>query len=82
MEVLSQLKELKRDIAASLYMKPATFEELMERDFLHNRSEYGISIMLQQMENARWIYIRWDRYHTYKKFALSTEMAEYELEGF
>ncbi len=79
MEVLGKLTELKKDIAASLYMTPATFEELMERDFLHNRSEFGISMMLQQMENAGWIFMKKEVYHTYKKSALSGEMDDYEL---
>ena len=60
-------------------MTPATFEELMERDFLHNRSEFGISMLLQQMENAGWIFMKKEVYHTYKKFALSREMDDYEL---
>ena len=82
MEVLGKLRELKKDIAASLYMKPATFEELMERDFLHNRSEFGVSFMLEQMEKDKWIFMRGNKYHTYKKFALSSEMSDYELDGF
>ena len=82
MEVLGKLRELKKDIAASLYMKPATFEELMERDFLHNRSEFGVSFMLEQMEKDKWIFMRGNKYHTSKKFALSSEMSDYELDGF
>ena len=79
MSAESQFTELKKDIAASLYLKSATFEELMERDFLHNRSEYGVEICLNQMEKAGWIYVRGEKFHTYKKFALSKEMDEYEL---
>ena len=81
MEVLNQLRELRKDIAASLYMKPASFEELMERDFLKNRAEFGISLMLNQMEKDQWIYMRGEVYHTYKKFAESDEMSDYELHG-
>ena len=79
---MGDLTTLKKDIAASLYMKPATFEELMDRDFLHNRSEYGIDSLLMQMEKDGWIFMRGEKYHTYKKFALSREMDEYELYGF
>ena len=83
MENLNQIRELRKDIADSLYIKAAHFEELMERDFLHNRSEYGVSFMLDQMINDGWIYTTGkddnEKYHTYKKFALSREMDEYEL---
>lgn len=75
------LRELKKDIAASLYMEPATFEELVQREFLINRAEFGISLLLNQMEIDKWIYMRGEVYHTYKKFAESPEMSEYELYG-
>lgn len=75
------LKEIKKDIAASLYLKPASLEELLEREFLHNRSEWGISVLIDQMIKDEWIYERNDKYHTYKKFAESEEMNDYELHG-
>ena len=78
--MLASLIDLKKDIAASLYMKPATMEELMERDFLHNRSEYGISVLLSLMVNEGLLFEKGETYHTYKKFALSSEMIDYELD--
>ena len=74
------LTDIKKDIAASLYMMPGTMEELMERDFLHNTSEYGVSLLLSFMLKDGWIYEKGETFHTYKKFALSSEMSDYELD--
>lgn len=70
---------LQKDIAASLFIKPGTLEELLERDFLENRSEYGINILLKIMEDKEWIYRRGETYYTYAKFARSSKMSDYEL---
>jgi len=78
--MLAGLSDIKKDIAASLYMKPATMEELMERDFLHNRSEYGVSILLGIMVRDGWLFEKGETYYTYKKFALSPGMSDYELD--
>lgn len=64
---MSSLIEIQMDIAASLWLKPATFKELMERDFMINRSEYGIQIMLEIMDKKDWIYEKSNKYYTYQK---------------
>ena len=71
---------LKKDIAASLFIKPATLKELLKRDFLKNKSAYGIEILLQQMETDKQIYFKGDKYSTYKKYAQSDKMKEYDLD--
>jgi len=47
---MSDIKELRNNIAASLFMIPCTEEELLERDFLKNRSLYGVQGMIQWLE--------------------------------
>ena len=39
---MSEIKDIKMDIAASLFMCPCTEEELLERDFLKNKSKFII----------------------------------------
>ncbi|MCA9747508.1 MAG: hypothetical protein KC414_00205 [Romboutsia sp.] len=39
---MNQIKELKLDIAASLYISPCDINELSQRDFLKSKSIYGI----------------------------------------
>ena len=78
---MSDILELQKEIAASLYMKPATLAELMSRDFLKNRSEEGVDRLLMAMENKNWIFCKSEVYHTRPKFAKSKEMKEYELAG-
>ena len=73
------VKEFKKNIAASLYILPGSLNELMTREFLKNISSFGVDQLLHQMEKDEWIYYRYEKYYTYKKFATSTEMAEYEL---
>ena len=79
----SHYRTLKEQIAASLYIKPASLSELAKRDFLSRISEENIDRMLQQMENDKWIFFRnragEEIFHTYKEFALSHRMREYEL---
>lgn len=78
---MKQLTELQEKIAASLFMEPGTFDELMERDFLHNHSEQGVMLLLRTMEIKGWIFQRKDfKYHTYRKFARSKRMAQYGLD--
>lgn len=78
---MGNLKTLQMDIAASLFMKPCTFEVLMERDFLKNTSEYGVEIQLKSMEMKGWIYFKNDKYFTYKSTVKNILNPEgYELE--
>jgi hypothetical protein len=78
---MNEISQLKMDIAASLYIIPATIDELLTRDFLINKSRYGIELMLQQMEKDSWIFFKKEKYYTYKKFALSPRMSGYDLHG-
>lgn len=74
-----RIRELKENIAASLYMQPATLAGLMERDFLAHYSDYLVDRLLMQLEGQGWIYQdSKDRYHTYKRVA-KRELREYEL---
>lgn len=74
----SGVHEQFKDIAASLWMKPATIEELAERDFLKFRSIIGVSNMIVAMVKLGWIYERGDRLFTYKK-TVSEHLSDYEL---
>lgn len=75
MALAEQLKE----IAASLYLKPATVEELMERDFMKGISEYGAHTLVNICFSKGWLTCKNGVYSTKKKFALSKAMREYEL---
>ena len=62
---MNQIKELKMDIAASLWIVPCSEAELMERDFLKNRSPEMIQRLLLQMETDKWIYMKGDMLFCY-----------------
>lgn len=55
------------EIAASLWIKPATLEELCKRDFLNGKSEYGIFTLVNHGKSKGWIYEKNDVYYTFKK---------------
>lgn len=63
MESVTELMDM---ICASLLSKPCTEEELFNRDFLKNRSRYGISKLLQMLETSSKIYYKGDVLHVYK----------------
>lgn len=73
-----RLTELYEQVAVSLWLLPATLEELTGRDFLANRSEETIDRILFYLENKGWIYRQGDIYHTYKATADRLK-EEYEL---
>lgn len=78
---MSSLTEIQMDIAASLWGKPAIFEQLMERDFLKHRSEHGIAILLQMMDKKGWIYQKGRIYFTYQSTVIKILNPEgYELD--
>ena len=52
---MSEILQAKMDIAASLYYCPTTEENLFKRDFLQNKSRFGIQLLLRQMETDDWI---------------------------
>lgn len=78
MSVGAKVIELRKDICASLWMAPANFDDLVARDFLHNRSHEGIDRMLLRLETDKWIYQRGEVYFTYKQTVLN-ELQEYDL---
>jgi len=75
---MTTLVELKKDIAASLYIKPTNYNELIERDFLKNISEYGIDVLLRDLLADNWCYQKGETYYTYKK-AVEDNLEEYDL---
>ncbi len=72
------IRSLKRDIAASLFIKPASIEELLKRDFLKSKSFYGIDLLLSILEKEKWIYLKGGKYRTYKHVA-KKDLIEYDL---
>lgn len=72
-----EITELKKDIAASLWFAPADFDTLIEKDFLENKSHYGIERILLIMIRDKWIYQEGEVYHTYYNIA-KTRLKEYE----
>jgi len=73
-----QLTDLKKDICASLWIAPATFDELVKRDFLHNRSLEGVDRILFGLEQSEWIYAKGEKYFTYKS-TVTDHLVEYDL---
>lgn len=75
---MSELRELRNDIAASIFMQPCTLEILMKRDFLSNISEYGIQYSIKDLERVDAIYYREEIMHVKKKWA-KENLQEYEF---
>lgn len=53
---MSEIKQIKMDIAASLYIIPCIEEELLNRDSLKNKNKFILQKLIQQMINDNWIY--------------------------
>ena len=53
----------------------------MARDFLKNRSRYGVELILDLLGKGKWIYMRGGKWYTYKAIAESPQMSEYDLCG-
>lgn len=71
------------DIAASLWIKSATFEELYARkiESLKNSSEYMFDRIVKIAESKGWIYLRGETYYTYKNTVKNVlNPAGYELD--
>ena len=64
MKTLQDIKEL---ILWSLDLAPANVDELLKRDFLHNRSRSGIERLLTILEQEGKIYEKNNKFHAYKK---------------
>lgn len=66
---MSEIKELKHDIATSLFLCPCEINELLDRDFLKNKSEYGVSILVKMLEQDEAIYYKGEVMHIKKAWA-------------
>ena len=76
---MSELREMRNDIAASLFLLPCTFEELMKRDFLKNKSEYGVQHFIRDLERVDAVYYKVETIHIKKKWA-KENLQEYEID--
>jgi hypothetical protein len=66
---MSEISTLAMDIAASLWIKPATFEDLYTRkiESLKNSSEFMFDRIVKIAESKGWIYVKGETYYCYKK---------------
>lgn len=80
---MNGFRQLYCDIAASLFHKPATYNELRSRDFLKTKSDYGIGRCIQELERRGWLYYRGsgedETMHIYRRVAKHDYMIEYQL---
>lgn len=74
-----ELKELEKEIAASIYISPCSEDELHKRDFLKNKSNYGVLILIQSLENDGAIFYRSGKMYIRKEWA-KKNLAEYDLD--
>lgn len=75
---MNHLKELRHNIAASLFMSPCKEEELFDRDFLKDYSIYVVERMIMQLEKEA-LYYKGDVMYIHKKWA-KKNLQEYELD--
>lgn len=75
----NEFKELRNDIACSLYLSPCTEQELSKRDFLKNKSLYCIGIQLQKLDQLDATFYRGDVIHIRKSWA-KINLKEYDLD--
>ena len=66
---MSEISTLAMDIAASLWIKPATFDELYARkiESLKNSSEFMFDRIVKIAKSKGWIYLKGETYYCYKK---------------
>ena len=76
---MSDLIELRNDIAALLFLLPCKKEELFERDFLKNKSQYGIQLFIRRLEQLDALYYKGEVMHIKKKWA-KENLKEYEID--
>lgn len=72
------LRELKLEVAVSLYLSPCSEEELIKRDFLHNYSLEWIGRIIMDLEKEALFY-RCNVMHIYKAWA-KKNLTEYDLD--
>lgn len=78
---MGEINTILKEMAASIYMKPCTFDELRKRDFMRGKSEYGVNVLTNMLLQKDWCYMKKDVFYTRKKFAEGKEMSEYGLVG-
>jgi hypothetical protein len=71
--------EQRNDIAASLFLLPCKEEELFERDFLKNTSQYGIQLHIRRLEQLDALYYKGEVMYIKKKWAMKN-LREYDLD--
>ena len=66
---MAEISTMAMDIAASLWIKPATFDELYARKIygFENSSEYMFDRILKIAKSKKWIYMKGEVYYCYKK---------------
>ncbi len=65
----NEIKELRVQIAVSLFLCPCTEEELGRRDFLKKISYYGIGMQLQKLDYLDATFYKGDVIHIKKEWA-------------
>ena len=76
---MSELTELRNDIAASLYYIPCKEKELFSREFLKSKSIYGLQLIIRRLENLNAIYYKKEVIHVNKKWA-KKNLKEYNID--
>jgi hypothetical protein len=66
---MNEVLRLKLDIASSLFSLPCEEDELFERDFLKNKSRYGLQRVIQMLESDGALYYKNDVMHIKKSWA-------------
>ncbi len=78
---MATLNQMAMDLSASLWIKPATYDELFERKVLKSISEYNFRTIVNIAKNRRYIYEKGDNLYCYKKTVIEVLNPEgYELE--
>jgi hypothetical protein len=65
----NEIKELREQIALSIFLCPCTEKELGQRDFLKNTSYYGIGMQLQKLDCLDATFYKGDVIHIKKEWA-------------
>jgi hypothetical protein len=73
------IRNLINNICASLWVEPATENELINRDFLSKKSLYGIQKLIQSAESLGLIYLKGNKYHCYRSTLKRLNKEGYDL---
>lgn len=76
---MNELRQLRNDIAASLYLSPCGLETLANRDFLKGSSMRGIDGICDLLDKAHAMYFKGERMFIKKDWA-KNNLHEYELD--